>query len=112
MAISHAAPGQTVDVSPFAGQLLQHKTAALFKSQDLEVMRVVLEAGKSVPPHQVPGEITIQCLEGELQITLDDHATVLYPGQLVFLGRGAVHGLVALQASSALVTIALRKSAT
>ena len=108
MAIAHAAPGQTVDVSPFASQLAQHKTVALFKSQDLEVMRVVLEAGKSVPPHQVPGEITIHCLEGELEISLDDKNTVLQAGQLVFLSRGAMHGLTAVQASSALVTIALR----
>ena len=39
---------------------------ALFKTEELEVIRLVLAAGKSLPPHKVPGEITIQCLEGRI----------------------------------------------
>jgi len=69
MAIEHALPGQAVDVQPLGSSLAIEKTTALFKSLDLEVMRLILLAGKSLPPHKVPGEITVQCIEG----ALDEH---------------------------------------
>jgi quercetin dioxygenase-like cupin family protein len=108
MAISHASPGQLLDVRPLGARLLSEKTVALFKSSDLEVMRLVLPAGRSLPPHKVPGEITIHCLEGALHIELP-HATVkLAAGEMVFLAGGEVHGVKALSDASALVTIALK----
>lgn len=109
MAISHAAAGEPVDVQPLGAQLHGEKTVALFKSVDLEVIRLVLPAGKSLPPHQVPGEITIQCIEGRIDITADGASHVLQAGQLLFLAGDTLHGVVALENSSALVTIVLRK---
>jgi quercetin dioxygenase-like cupin family protein len=108
MALSHAISGQPLDVRPFGERLVTEKTSALFKSSDLEVMRLVLVAGKSLPPHRVPGEITIHCLEGSLEIELDGRTVSLGAGELVFLAGGAMHGVKALTDASALVTIALR----
>ena len=84
------------------------KTSALFKSNDLEVMRVVLLAGRSLPPHKVAGDITIHCLEGRLAIELEAATVTLDAGQLVFLAGGATHGVTAITDASALVTIALK----
>jgi len=109
MAIPHATAGQSIVVQPLGERLAGAKTVALFKAQDLEVMRLVLQAGKSLPPHQVAGEITIQCIEGTLDVSVDDRSHVLNAGQLLFLAGGAQHGVTALQDASALVTIALRK---
>lgn len=111
MALAHAHPGQVVDVSPLGARLLEAQTTALFKSDDLEVMRVVLRAGRSLPPHQVPGEITIQCVEGELALSVDGADRALHAGQLLYLRGGAVHDLRAVRDSSALVTVALVKPA-
>lgn len=88
---------------------MSEKTVALFKSSELEVMRLVLGTGKSFPPHKVAGEITIQCIEGRLDVTIDGASHVLEAGQLLFLAGGVVHGVTALLDSSALVTIALRR---
>jgi len=110
MALLHASAGQSIDVQPLGIRLPSEKTVALFKAQDLEVMRLVLQAGKSLPPHQVAGEITIQCIEGTLDVSVDGHSHVLHAGQLLFLAGGAMHAVTALQDASALVTIALRKS--
>lgn len=107
MAIPHALPGQVVDVSPLGARLGQEKTFALFKSTDLEVMRIVLAAGKSLPPHKVPGEITIQCLEGEIAVSVEGTDRTLGAGQLLYLRGGALHGVTAIQDASALVTVAL-----
>jgi 2-polyprenyl-6-methoxyphenol hydroxylase-like FAD-dependent oxidoreductase len=41
MALSHASPGQALDVRPLGARLATGKTAALFKSRDLEVLRLV-----------------------------------------------------------------------
>ena len=108
MAIAHAQPGQVIDVAPFGAQLAQQRTSALFKSQDLELMRVVLARGAGLPPHKVPGEVTILVIEGALRVTVDGSARDLRAGQLVWLQRGSLHAVEAIDDTSALVTIALR----
>ena len=107
MAISHALPGQVVDVNPLGVNLANGRTVALFKSEDLEVMRLVLLAGKTLPPHKVAGEITIHCLEGAMTVSTDGVNHLLRAGQLLYLGRNVVHGVLALENTSALVTVAL-----
>ena len=108
MAIQHASPGQALDVRPLRDRLSTTRTAALFKSVDLEVMRLVLLAGKALPPHRVPGEITIHCLEGSLDIEFIGGAVRLEAGELLFLAENATHGVKAVTDTSALITIALR----
>jgi quercetin dioxygenase-like cupin family protein len=108
MAIEHGKPGEPLSVRPLSSGLLTTRSSALFKSQDLEVMRLVLQAGKSLPTHSVPGEITVQCLEGSLELVLETGTVLLAAGELVFLGRAAPHGVRAISDCSALVTIALR----
>lgn len=109
MAIPHAQPGQIIDIHPLGARLADEKTKALFKSDDLELMHLVLRAGQSLPPHKVPGDITIQCTEGVLEIDVDGHANLLHAGQLLYLRGGALHAVTAVEASSALVTVALKR---
>ena len=109
MAIPHASPGQLIDVRPLGPRLKSEKTTALFKSEQLEVIRLVLQAGKSLPPHSVAGEITVQCVEGRIDVTADSKNHVLEAGQMLFLARSASHGVVAIEDSSAVVTIVLSK---
>lgn len=109
MAIEHAVSGQSIDASPLGARLGSVSTHAVFKARDLEVMRLVLLAGKGLPPHKVPGEVTILCVEGRLEISLPQGRSVLGPGQLMLLSGGEVHGVTALEDASALVTVALRK---
>ena len=111
MAIPHAAPGQVVDVSPLGARLAGEKSVALFKSADLEVMRLVLRAGKSLPPHKVPGEITIHCLEGALKVLADGYEHALQAGQLLYLRGGTLHDVLAVEDCSAIGTVALLRQA-
>jgi quercetin dioxygenase-like cupin family protein len=109
MAIPHARSGESIDVRPLGDRLSGAHTVALFKSDELEVVRLVLLAGKSLPPHKVPGEITIQCIEGRIDVTVEGTSHVLGAGQLLFLRGDVPHGVVALESASALVTIVLHK---
>lgn len=109
MAIAHAAPGQLVDVQPLGSQLSEARTFALFKTDELEVMRVVMPTGKTVPAHKVRGEITIHCLEGEVDLIAGGKTQRMKAGQLVWLEGSVDHALKAIQDASLLVTIVLRK---
>lgn len=113
MALPHAAPAQPIDVAPLGATLSGTPSSALFKSEGLEVMRVVLPRGKSLPPHKVDGEITLHCLEGELELSvLRDGAEQrqrLRAGQLCYLEGGVVHGVTGVVDASALVTIVLKR---
>ena len=108
MALTHAAAATPIDVRPFGAQLGAQTTHALFKSAQLELVRVVLKTGERMAPHSVAGEITVQCVEGEIELSADDHSLRLAAGQLCYLAPRCVHGLLALSDASALVTIALR----
>lgn len=107
MAIPHAISGEIVDILGADGNLPTAKSFALFKSAQLEVMRVVLPAGKAFPPHRVAGEITLQCLHGTLDVSVDGQSQLLRAGQLMRLEGGVLHGLVGVTDASALVTIVL-----
>lgn len=109
MAIAHAAPGQLVDVQALGDQLCEARTVALFKTDELEVMRLVMPADKTMPPHKVKGEITIHCLEGEIDLVANGQPRRMQAGQLVWLEGGVEHALKAIRDSSLLLTIVLRR---
>lgn len=109
MAIPHASPGQIIDILPLGEHLAESTTVALFKSNDIEVIRLVLLAGKSFPPHKVAGEVTIQCIEGVMTVSTGGIDSILRVGQLIYLQGNVLHSVNALENASALVTIALVK---
>jgi quercetin dioxygenase-like cupin family protein len=84
MAIPHAAPGEVVSVRPLASALSNAKTSTLVKTDTLEVIRLVVPAGKEVPAHRVAGEITVQCLEGRVAFTAGDATRELAAGDLLY----------------------------
>ncbi|TXH52702.1 MAG: hypothetical protein E6Q87_00075 [Cellvibrionales bacterium] len=109
MALEHLQAGQVASVLPYGAALAGAANTALFKSAELEVLRLVLPQGKTMPAHQVTGEITIQCIEGVVQVDANSQAPVtLKAGELLFLTGGAPHALLALQDASVLVTIVVK----
>ena len=108
MAITHAAPGQLVDIQPLGPQLSEARNVALFKTDGLEVIRLVMPAGKTMPSHWVKGEITIHCLEGEVSLTAGGQTRQMVAGQLVWFEGGVDHALAAVRDASLLLTIVLR----
>jgi quercetin dioxygenase-like cupin family protein len=80
------------------------KSTTLMKSDGLELIRLVIPAGKEIPPHRAPGEITVQCLEGRVSFEHDGHAIDLQAGDLLHLCPQEIHALRGLVDSSVLVT--------
>ena len=107
MALDHAQPGQVIDIAPLGDALQQAATHAILKTRALELIRVVLREGEALPPHNVHGELTLQCIEGAAEIEMPGSACTLRAGQLVLLPGALQHGVRALQDCSLLLTIQL-----
>ena len=108
MAIPHARPGQPVSIH--SDTLLPPQTTTLIKTESIEVIRVVMSKGKEFARHKVPGEITLQCLEGSATLHLGDRECELSPGVLTYLPGGQEHSLTANADSALLLTIILGRT--
>ncbi|MDZ4820916.1 MAG: cupin domain-containing protein [Planctomycetota bacterium] len=106
MSIHHAKPGEIIQL-PLGSALQDSKTTTLVKTDSIELIRLVLPAGKEIPTHKAPGEITVQCLEGCIEFSTDGQTQKLTASQLLFLTPGAPHAVRALENSSLLVTLLL-----
>jgi quercetin dioxygenase-like cupin family protein len=107
MALHHALSGELIDIRPLKGNLKNAPTKTLYKSNRLEVFRMVLLAGKTMPTHQVVGEVTVQCLEGSIELAVAGISQLMREGDLICLAGSETHGLKAVEDSSVLVTILL-----
>ena len=108
MVIPHAKPADIIDIRPLGAALQNTQTRALVKTESLEVIWMVLPAGKEVKPHSVPGEITVQCLEGKVAFNVGESKCELTAGTMLYLEGSDEHSLRAIEDSSLLVTILLR----
>jgi len=108
MASKHLSAGQVTSLLPAGDRLVEERSAALFKGADLEVMRIVLRKDHSLSEHQVAGKITIQCLQGSIELFVQEGATRMDQGDFLHLrGGGERHSVRAIEHSSLLVTICL-----
>ena len=107
MAVPHATPGQAIDIRPLGPALSRTVTTTLVKTDRLEVIRLVVPAGKEIPSHKVAGEITVQCLEGRVAFTAQGDTRELQAGQMCYLSGGEEHSVKGIEDASVLVTILL-----
>ena len=91
MAIPHAQPGEVIDVHALAGTLALSKTTTLIKTPYVEVIRMVLPAGKVISEHKAPGEIIVQCLEGRMTVRTMGQEKELQSGSMLFLSAKEPH---------------------
>jgi quercetin dioxygenase-like cupin family protein len=108
MVLELFSPGDAFDVGPLGSRLQSEMSCAVFKGLDVEAIRLVLPANSALPPHHVAGEMTIQCIEGALEICIAGVTRPLNARQLLFVERETDYALRAVEDSSALVTVVLR----
>ncbi|HEY8857445.1 MAG TPA: cupin domain-containing protein [Rugosibacter sp.] len=107
MALHHALSGELIDIRQYKRNIKNSTTKTLYKSDRLEVFRMILLAGKEMPTHQVTGEITVQCIEGSIEFSAVGTSQMMREGDLICLAGGEAHALKAVEDSSVLVTILL-----
>lgn len=109
MSISHLKSGDAIQLA-LGTALSGSRTTTLVKTTSLEVIRLVLPAGKVIASHQARGEMTLQCLEGRAEFTAEDRTQELAAGQLLYLAARAPHAVRALEDTSLLLTLILAGS--
>jgi quercetin dioxygenase-like cupin family protein len=80
---------------------------ALAKTDNMELIRLVLPKERAMPEHRVNGELTLLCLEGEIAFDAYGRTTVLRPGEMLFLEGGQTHAIRANEDAVGLMTILL-----
>lgn len=109
MSIPHANPGEVVDVRPLRAALASTATRTLVKTKDIEIIRLIVSAGKEISTHKAKGEIIVQCLEGKIAFTACGKTHDLETGQLLYLPIGEPHSLRGIEDGSLLLTIILSR---
>lgn len=109
MALERARSGQVIGLDNSQAGGAEFSATALVKTEQIELIRLVLPAGKELAEHHVKGEITFQCLHGEIAFISHGHTVVLTSGTMLYLEGGAPHAVRAIKDSVALVTIVLRR---
>ena len=107
MGIMHAKPSEAIRVGPLGPALADTKTTVLVKAESLEVIRLIVPTGKEISSHRTRGEVTIQCLEGEVGIVVNGITEVLSAGQLLYLKKNELHSVRGIRDASLLLTIVL-----
>lgn len=103
MALQHAEPGEVVHLPSLAPERGATGTAALVKSDRFEAIHLIVPARATIPPHQVPGYLTLHCLEGH--VTLGPSDIELRAGDWVYLERGEPHSVHGVEDARLLLTI-------
>jgi quercetin dioxygenase-like cupin family protein len=109
MAIPHAKPDEVVDVRPLGSALASSQTKTLVRTEQVEVIRLVVPAGKVIEEHKAKGEIIVQCLEGRVAFTAFGKTQNLEAGKLLYLPTDEPHTVKGIEDASLLLTVLLPK---
>lgn len=110
MAIPHAASGDLIDVRPLGDRLKQAVSTTLVRADHLEVVRLVLPAGRTMAEHTAAGAITIQCIEGQIEFEAHGKTQTLRGGDMVYLADAVPHAVRTTCDSSLLLTLLLHRA--
>ncbi|MCL4183796.1 MAG: cupin [Burkholderiaceae bacterium] len=105
MALSHATSGDVVQVRPPGTRIGDSPSTAIVRDGHIEVMRLLLPAGKSLPVHALPGPMTLHCMEGVIDVHADGTSRPMRAGELMYLAGGAAHSVHAIEDSFVLATV-------
>jgi quercetin dioxygenase-like cupin family protein len=105
MALHHAGPGEIINLAHPPQGAAQDVSTAIFRTDDIEVIRRVLQPGKTVPPHEVKGDLTLQCLTGTVKLMAYGKTQAIPPGHLAYVAGCEPYSLGADEETVVLMTI-------
>src|SRR5271169_2054989 len=101
--------GELVDVRPLGSALASSERIALLRAEQVEIIRLLVPAGKEIPEHKAKGEIVVQCLEGRVAYTVFGKTLILEAGKLLYMPMGEPHSVKGIENASLLLTVFLPK---
>src|SRR5690606_19763379 len=98
MALHHARSGELIDIRPLGAAIKNTPSQSLVRADVAEALRLNLPAGESLPPQDIGySAITVQCLEGALDLRAPGTARRMEPDTLVYLAPGGEQRVIALE---------------
>ncbi len=86
-----------------------HRQITLFKSGTSTVVAFLFSQGGELPEHRAQGVVTIQVIEGRLNVETPDERHAVGAGGILILRPGIAHDVTAEEASKMILTVHLRK---
>lgn len=99
-----ARPGELVDVRPMGAALDTKQKTPLIKTEDMEIVQIVVPAGANLPTYEAHGEIILHCLEGRISLTALGETYDIRAGQLLYLLVHEPFSMRGIENASLLVT--------
>ena len=109
MVTPEARVGELVDVRRSELALASSQRTILLRTEQVEIARLVVPAGKEIPEHKAKGEIVVQCLEGRVAYKVFGKTLTLEAGKLLYMPMGEPHSVHGIENASLLLTIFLPK---
>ncbi|SMO90526.1 cupin domain-containing protein [Fodinibius sediminis] len=105
MSSGHVEAGEVINLNTLKDGMPGKTTFALVKTDDMEVIRMVLPRGRDIMEHSVEGELSVQCLKGHVIFQVEDEARTLAENDWLYLDHNQPHSIHAREDSILLVTI-------
>jgi quercetin dioxygenase-like cupin family protein len=109
--LPHAHAGEVISIAADESGAESAGTRTLLKTAHVEVIRLVLPQGKTIPAHRAPGEIIVQGLTGRVRFEALGRSLDVENGELFYLPAGEPHAVTAVEDCSFLLTILLASKA-
>ena len=110
LSVVRASPGEVVNVRPLGSELATAQVVPLMRTSELEVFRVVVPSGTTVPTHEYSREVIVHCLEGRARLVSPGQSHDLSAGQLLYYSSDELFSVVGLEDASLLITAAVSKT--
>lgn len=78
------------------------------RTRDQRLVLMILDRGANIPVHHTDAALTIEALDGRVIVSMFESSFDLGPGQLLAIERDVPHGVVAIEDSAVLLTLAWR----
>lgn len=101
----HVESGEVINLETLKGDMNVDASYALVKTEDMEVIRMALPEGKEITEHSVKGEMSIQCLRGNIRFRVGNVVRNLSADDWMFLEREQVFSYTVTSNTILLVTI-------
>lgn len=105
MALHHAVSGEIMNLKNPNQNVSDDVSTALFKTNDIEVIRRILQPRQAIPEHEVNGDITLQCLSGKVRVKAHGKVQIMSEGELMYISACEPYALEGEEDSIMLMTI-------
>ncbi len=83
----HIKSGEVVNLETLRDEMDVDTSYALVKTEDMEVIRMSVHKGKTTDENSIEGEMSVQCLKGDILFMVDDKACKLTAGDWMYLQK-------------------------